>query len=86
MNTELQNFARKALLEGLAQLEPDTQRIFKHFYGSNNGKRTREEAEVIPLRDIVNEIPPEGFALAMCMVQHCVDQARQEQPQSPQSD
>jgi len=65
MNDQLQSFARKELLDGLAQLPASWQRTFRLMYGRKNGKRSVEDAEIMPIEEVVNEVPEERLDLAM---------------------
>jgi len=68
MNDQLQDFARKELLSGLIQLPASWQRTFKLMYGRKNGKRSVEDAEAMPIADVVKEMSEEKLDWAMQQV------------------
>ena len=68
MNTTLQDFARKTLLEGLAQLNEKEHRIFKLMYGRNDGKRSVEDAKAMSIEDVVAQMPADTLDWAMTQV------------------
>lgn len=72
MNDQLQEFARKTLLDGLEKLPDGWQRKFKMMYGRKNGKRSVENTEKMSLIDVVNEIPPEKLDWAMTQIENSV--------------
>jgi len=69
MNEQLQNFARQTLMDGLEGLPSDWQRTFKLMYGRKNGKRSLEDTELMPISEVVAEIPSEKLDLAMLQVE-----------------
>ena len=68
MNDQLQAFARNELLSGLSQLPASWQRTFKLMYGRKNGTRSVEDAEVMPIEDVVREMAEEKLDWAMQQV------------------
>lgn len=68
MNDALQKFARQYLKEGLDKLPASNQRIFKLMYARNDGKRSVEEAEAVPIHQVVDEMPPNKLDWAMQQV------------------
>lgn len=78
MNAQLEAFARQTLKDGLAKLPPDHHRIFKLMYGrgklkGNVPERTVEEAEAVPIDQVVDEMPPERLDWAMQQVQNSIN-------------
>ena len=70
MNSQLQNFARQSLRDGLAQLPEDWQKKFKWMYARNGGKRSLEDAEAMPIDAVVDEVPGEKLDWAMQQVEN----------------
>lgn len=68
MNTDLQNFARQHIKDGLELMGPEQLRTFALMYGRKGGQRSVEDAIAMPLADIVDEIPPEKLDWAMQQV------------------
>ena len=73
MNSKLQDFARTELLRGLSQLPTTWQRTFRLMYGRKNGKRSVENAETMPIEDVVAEIPDEKLDWAMQQVERSLE-------------
>jgi hypothetical protein len=77
MNQELQTFARSKIIEGLSQLPEGHHQTFRLMYGRRivNGRPTRtvEDAKLVPLEEVVSEIPPEQLDWAMQQVQRSID-------------
>ena len=73
MNDQLQNFARQTLKDGLAQLPERNQRVFKWMYARDGGKRSVEDAEAMPINDVVDLMPSDELDLAMEQVQNTLD-------------
>lgn len=81
MNEKLQNFAREELRSGLAKLPADWQRIFRLMYARDGGKRSVEDAEAMPIDDVVSEVPDEKLDWAMQQVENSLKKiSKQEQP------
>jgi hypothetical protein len=73
MNDTLKQFARQQIKDGLNKLPIDHHRIFKLMYGRGGytpgtTTRTAEEAEVLPIHQVVDEIPAEKLDWAMQQV------------------
>jgi len=68
MNNILQEYSRNYLLENLAKLPDSWQRLFKLMYGTDNGKRSVEEVEIMDMSDVIAEIPSEKLDWAMTQV------------------
>ena len=68
MNNPVQAFARQHIKDGLAQLPEKWQRTFRLIYGRDNGKRSVEDAETMPIADLVEEIPAGKLYWAMQQV------------------
>lgn len=84
MNQQLQDFARKTLIEGLLQLPDGWQEQFKLMYARNNGKRTVEDAKALPLAQVIAQIPADKLDWAMTQVQNSLNkQAKQAQDDTP---
>ena len=66
MNNDLQEYARKTLLEGLPQLEEKHRLLFKRMYSHENLDASIE--------DIVASIPEENLDWAMQQVQRTLDE------------
>lgn len=64
MNTQLQEFARTTLKEGLAQCSPDQQMLFKRMYA--NGKLET------PINEVVDKMPDSRLDWAMQQVQNTI--------------
>jgi hypothetical protein len=80
MNDTLQQFARQTLKDDLALLPEANHRIFKLMYGRNNGKRTVEEAEALPIDTVVDAIPAEKLDWAMQQVKNTFKENERQQP------
>ena len=65
MNSELQEFARQSLKEGLAQLPDNHQLMFKRMYSHKN-----LEADI---NDVVDSMPEGKLDWAMSQVQRSLD-------------
>lgn len=65
MNSELQEFARQNLKEGLAQLPEKAQLFFKRLYSHDN-----LEADI---NDVVDSMPEDKLDWAMQQVQRTLD-------------
>ena len=65
MNPILKETAVSYLNESLARLPEGNQRIFKLMYGRNDGKRSVEDTEAMPISDVIAEIPDEKLDWAM---------------------
>lgn len=73
MNTQLQEFARKTLKEGLAQCSPEQQMIFKRMYVQRK-RWDGAEAEIAlakaaEINDVVDKMPEERLDWAMQQVE-----------------
>lgn len=68
MNEQLQQFARRTLKEGLAQLPPSWQNMFKLMYRRQNGTRSVELTQQIPLEEIIDNMPYDKLDWAMTQV------------------
>lgn len=75
MNKTLEAFARAQIKEGLAKLKPENHRIFKLMYARNEGKRSVEDAEQMPIAQVVDEMPANKLDLAIQQVQRSVDKS-----------
>ena len=73
MNNKLQEFARKEIKSGLANLPEGSIRIFKLMYGRNNGKRSVEAAIALSIDEIVDSMPFNKLDWAMQQVQSSLD-------------
>ena len=69
MNEQLRSFARETILTGLRQVRPHQQRVFRLMYARNEGKRSVEDAEAMPLEDVVMEIPDNKLDWAMVQIE-----------------
>ena len=69
MNDRLQEFARVTILEGLAQLPANSHRMFRLMYGRQDGKRSVEDALVLPIEDVLNEMSYDKLDRAMVQVE-----------------
>lgn len=68
MNQQLQDFARAKILEGLSKLPSDWQDKFKLMYGRAGGKRTVDDAKVLPIADVVRDMPADKLDGALTQV------------------
>jgi hypothetical protein len=73
MNEKLESYAREELKAGLAQLPADWQRMFKLMYARDGGKRSVEDAEAMPIDDVVEQVPAEKLDWAMQQVQNSLN-------------
>ena len=85
MNIQLQEFARQTLKDGLKQLPHDWQNTFKLMYGRNNGKRSVEDAKLMPIESIVEEIPPDKLDWAMQQVKNSIEKLKPQQSTTNES-
>jgi len=69
MNQQLQDFARKTILDGLNQLPVDWQNKYKLIYGRKNGKKTVEDTLIVPIEIIVAETPEDKLDWAMQQIE-----------------
>lgn len=74
MNNELQEFARAKLKTDLATLPERMQRTFKLMYGRDNGHRSIENAEAMPINDVVDSMPADKLDWAMQQVSNTLAQ------------
>lgn len=68
MNEQLEEFARKTLIEGLLQLPAGWQERFKLMYARNNGRRSVDDALAMPIVDVVTQMPVNSLDWAMTQV------------------
>ena len=73
MNQMLIEFAQSYLRENIVRLPEGSQRVFKQMYGRNYGKRTLEDAMLMPIFDVINEIPTDSLDWAMQQVKRSLD-------------
>ena len=73
MNKLLKETAISYLTESLARLPEGNQRIFKLMYGRNNGKRSVEDTEAMPINDVISEIPDDKLDWAMQQVMRSIE-------------
>lgn len=84
MNYQMQEFARRTLKEGLAKLNEGNHRVFKLVYGRGKAirgipARSVEEAEKMPINDVVDEIPDDKLDWAMQQVERSLVKLAQSQ-------
>jgi hypothetical protein len=72
MNEQLQELARASLKESLASLPESNQRLFKLMYGRNGGRRSVEEAEVMSIDAVVDEMEAKSLDWAMTQVANTI--------------
>lgn len=65
MNNELQEFARKSILEGLNKLKEDCHLLFKRMYSHKNLEA--------PIEEVVANIPEEKLDWAMQQVERSLE-------------
>lgn len=70
MNHILQKVAREYLKENIQKLPEDWQHTFKLMYARNNGRRSVEEASLIPINDAIDRMPEESLDWAMIQVEN----------------
>jgi hypothetical protein len=68
MNVLLNEIARQFIRDGLAVLPDGHKRTFRLMYGRKNGKRSVQDAENMPIDDVIAEIPTEKLDWAMQQV------------------
>lgn len=73
MNEQLQQYARQSLKDGLEQLPEAWQRRFKLIYARDGGRRSVEDAEAMPINDVVDTMPDDKLDWAMQQVQNSID-------------
>ncbi|WP_019101462.1 hypothetical protein [Chromobacterium haemolyticum] len=73
MNTQLQEFARITLKNGLGKLPESNINMFKLMYGRANGERSVEDAKGMSIDDVISEIPADRLDWAMTQVQNSLD-------------
>lgn len=54
MNQTFSNSGKQILKDLLSKCTEGQQRMFKLMYGRNNGKRSVEDAELMPINDVVD--------------------------------
>jgi len=69
MNTQLQDFARTQLKQGLSQLSVAWQDKFKMMYARDGGKRSFEDAKAMSIDDVVDEMRDDKLDWAMQQVE-----------------
>ncbi len=75
MNDDLKGFARQYLLDGLQQLPIEWQEKFKLMYGRNNGKRSVNNAKLMDIESVIDEIPDEKLDWAMQQISNSLKKA-----------
>ena len=65
MNDQLQQFARRNLKEGLAQLPHGWQDTFRLMYARDNGRRSVVDALAMPIDEVVDLVPEDKLDWAM---------------------
>ena len=70
MNKTLELYARAILLENLERLPESNHRIFRMMYARDNGKRSVNDAEQMPIAAVVAEMPVEKLDWAMVQVEN----------------
>lgn len=81
MNQTLQDFARQKLRDGLAKLPNDHLRMFRLMYARNVGKRLVADAVLMPIADVVEEIPANRLSWALTQVENgLADEASKLEP------
>ena len=71
MNNQMQEFAKKTLKEGLAQLPDDWQMMFKRMYSHDNLDT--------PISDVVDNMPDDKLDWAMRQVENTLKKVRHNQ-------
>jgi hypothetical protein len=72
VNKDLELYARGRLLETLEQIPQANQRIFKLMYGRDNGKRSVEDTENLPMSAVIAEIHNDNLDWAMQQVANTI--------------
>jgi hypothetical protein len=72
MNKHLLEFSRNWLITNLNLLPPHCNKTFKLMYGRLNGKRSVEDAILMPIEDVIMEIPEEKLDWAMQQVENSI--------------
>ena len=68
MNKQLQDYARKTLIEGLSQLPETAQHIFKKMYSHKN--------LTLPIEEVVENMSEERLDWAMQQLQRSLDKTK----------
>lgn len=71
MNSQIEQFARQSLKDGLAKLEEPNRVIFKRMYANRNLG--------LPINEVVDNMPQEKLDWAMQQVQRSLDQKEKEE-------
>ena len=69
METAFHDEVRRTIKQGLQSLPPAHQRVFRLMYARNGGKRSVQDAEAMPLDDVLAEVPADKLDWAMQQVQ-----------------
>jgi len=72
MNTQLQQFAKQQLRDGLALLPEEWQEKFKLMYGRSNGRRSVEDTVALDMEEVITEIPEEKLDWAMTQIENSI--------------
>ena len=78
MNSELQEFARQSLVNGLNQLPPEWVEKFKLMYGRDNGKRDVPSTLSLSIEEVVSKMDESKLDWAMTQVKNSINKLKNE--------
>lgn len=82
MNATIAALAREEIIHRLIELPSQWQNTFKLMYGRNGGRRSVEDAEAMPIEEVVAEMPDEKLDWALTQVELSIKKYQQKgQPQ-----
>lgn len=70
MNKTLATFAKALIIDGLRKLPSDSHDLFKLMYGTNNGKRTVEDAKLMSIDAVIAEMPDSKLDWALTQIEN----------------
>lgn len=69
MEAAFHDEARRVIKQGLQSLPSAHQRVFRMMYARDDGKRSVQDAEAMPLDDVLAEIPADKLDWVMQQIQ-----------------
>jgi hypothetical protein len=75
MNKSIRLFAETRILELLPLCTDKQRELFALMYGRKNGKRPIEESVLMPMSDIVSEIPDDKISWALTQIENTLNKA-----------
>lgn len=79
MNSRIEAFARKCILEDVSRLPEGWQETFKRMYGSKNGKLTIEQIKELPMDQVVKAIPCDRLDWALTQIDNSHKKLQQQE-------